>query len=557
MRNHKKIYLSAITLVIAGLVITSAVSLAAPVPTDSVSRHKQFSKQITMQPTDVALQSARAPAINADMITVAPAKTMNPLDTNPAFELPDDQLHPGYARVVAGDIHVAAYRTPVEGVGDVIWTFSTDGGVAWDLGITFHIQGGAALEGDYPAVRLWEGNRFFGTMISPGFGDGAFIFTLDIPDPTNYETWVGGGADWSSLGFFDCLDVDIACDSSQEDYEWGFNSMVMSTTHPNGPMNDGPCAQFADPTNPNQIYISWFAVDGCSNTRLDIDRPTKNAYFVYDITNSEVDDNSTIWVRRTNFENPTAQGATVGGNLVSSGLGNLTNPAIAANGGVQVILAETDAFGDKDIVCFVGDIETGLDVTFPFADAGDEEFPEIRYIQDNRYVATFYKDGSMYMSETEDLGETWTAPTLVDEAEGEPKYNDITEFGTKTMYQKAGDADTDLWIADLAVYYTPDLFIEDISGIIGVSATVKNNETATANATGVKTVIKVQGGILGRIDVEKENITGLDIGESITVKTDIIFGLGKITVDVDVTCDQGVGAAETKSGFQVFIFSIV
>lgn len=103
----------------------------------------------------------------------------------------------------------------------------------------------------------------------------------------------------------------------------------------------------------------------------------------------------------------------------------------------------------------------------------------------------------------------------------------------------------------------PILEIIVIEGGLGVSAIVKN--TGNADATDVLWNISVTGGILKLIDVAVEDtLAGLAVDEeSEPLKTGLFFGLGKIAIDVTVTCDEGFSDSETATGMQIIIFTRV
>jgi len=96
---------------------------------------------------------------------------------------------------------------------------------------------------------------------------------------------------------------------------------------------------------------------------------------------------------------------------------------------------------------------------------------------------------------------------------------------------------------------SPDLKI-DITGDIGVNAVIMNN--GTANASGIEWQIHVEGGILGKINKTINGTVDIPVGESKTVGTGILFGLGPITITVKVADEE-----KTAEGTQFIIFSKV
>jgi len=75
----------------------------------------------------------------------------------------------------------------------------------------------------------------------------------------------------------------------------------------------------------------------------------------------------------------------------------------------------------------------------------------------------------------------------------------------------------------------------------------------TANASNVSWSITIFGGFLNRIHKEKTGtIQSMSIGTLDTVKNDIFFGLGTITIVVTVGSDEGAYNQQTAQGFQLF-----
>jgi hypothetical protein len=101
------------------------------------------------------------------------------------------------------------------------------------------------------------------------------------------------------------------------------------------------------------------------------------------------------------------------------------------------------------------------------------------------------------------------------------------------------------------------LEVGTLKGGFGVATTVQNIGIATA--TNVSWNITVTGGLLGLIHkTTKDTITSLAAGEvSDPLKTGLFLGLGKITITVTVTCDQGVSAEKTATGTQLVILTLI
>jgi|GEM_PF-4332004 len=93
----------------------------------------------------------------------------------------------------------------------------------------------------------------------------------------------------------------------------------------------------------------------------------------------------------------------------------------------------------------------------------------------------------------------------------------------------------------------PALSIGKIVGGIGVSTVVKNN--GTAEATKVSWDITLDGTLIfiGKSSGGVE--TSIAEGTQTSIKTGFVFGIGKTTIKVSATCDEGKTAEKTASAF--------
>lgn len=94
-------------------------------------------------------------------------------------------------------------------------------------------------------------------------------------------------------------------------------------------------------------------------------------------------------------------------------------------------------------------------------------------------------------------------------------------------------------------------FTIDISGGLGVIATITNN--GAGDAVNVPCEITVQGGILGLVNKVKSEYLNIPVGDLQTVSTGLFFGLGPVTITVEV------GVIETTTSgkmFGPFVFGV-
>jgi len=351
------------------------------------------------------------------------AKEYTPLASNPLFDYPGDQLHPAFARTDAGLISAAFYNV----------TF--DGGVYWDVG------------GDYPSIKRWNDTRFFGTFVTdPSDYDGGATYLFEF----NSTTYVLYGWDFS-FGWYGMIDADIACDDSQNTWEWGICSYVISCDYPGYEYTNGPTILFANDTDPSVVYISWYYYDGCVHTDVDIDLVSHGMYAVYDWLNTS-SGNWELLVRLKDFAEPLTGYDAL---FEIAGTANLINPSVAVDNDNLVILAETDENGNKDIICYYtddGDIEN-LQTSFVVSDVDDEIYPDVRHVVDQTFVCTFVKDGNLFASQTEDGGATWSVPIQINDNDGkvveEYKASDLCEKAKKVLWEESDNQDIDIFISDV------------------------------------------------------------------------------------------------------------
>ena len=533
MKSIKKtIYLVAITLVIAGLVLSSAASTPISKPETS---------SVKVIKTDKVAQKLAVPTKQMSSSLQQMAST---LASTPAIEAEGDQIHPAFGRTITG-VHMTAYKDV--DFGQMIWTFSTDDGTSYDPGVYYEIGG------DYPSIKLWQGTTMFGTHVTD-FNDanGGAPYLFSCTNPADSLTYSLLSWDFSTMGWHDMMDADIGVDSSQLAHEWGVSAYVMSTTYASGGHNgytNGPTILYADPADPNQGYISWYWVNNTAHTDGEIDHSTITSYSVYD-QDENLSGNFKLLVRVMDFEDP-VNGADNLYEIV--GAGSLTYPAIACQNDNLVLLAQTNEAGNSDIVCYYStEGINSLQTSFVVSSAAEELYPDVRHVDGTTFVCTFVKEDKLYMSTSTDGGATWGVAEEIDTCISEYKTADITDAGAQGMFEKSNGADIDLYLTTLAgAPDVPIIKVKSIAGGLGISAVIKNEGTAAG--TNVTWTIHVTGGILGLINKTKsDTITSLAVGEELTIKSGILFGFGAITITVTADLDT-----MTASGTQLIIFSKV
>ncbi len=158
--------------------------------------------------------------------------------------------------------------------------------------------------------------------------------------------------------------------------------------------------------------------------------------------------------------------------------------------------------------------------------------------------------GSAYMYTR--TGTTWTERQKL--TASDPGLRDhfgvsVALSGNTAIIGAMNDDDMGIDSGSAYVFTRPDLTF-NITGGFGVKATIKNNGTIDANS--VIWQIHVEGGILGLINKTVNGTLDISVGETKTVGTGMLFGLGALSITAKVGDDE-----KTSTGTQFIIFSKV
>ena len=366
--------------------------------------------------------------------------------------LTGNETHPSISIDSFGNIF-AAYDFDVDNT--IQWIYSTDDGNTW-YSISNSVTDIEGFE-KYPSIDYWgSDSRFFGTFLTPqenSNGGKIYILEYEIGSIPIVSFW-----DFSKYGMSNMTDIDISCDDSKEEYEFGVISTVMDTTYETGPVDNGPFLLYTNPDDEDNGIVMWEEkYSGCLHTDIDIDHSSKMGYAVYDWFNDS------IWkllLWEFDFEN-TAD--VYNKTYVINQTSNLRYPSVASYDDNLLIVAETDENGNKDIICKFSNNSSNdgdFDTVLVASTLDDESFPEISWVNGSNFVCTFTKNNDLYMTITEDGGETWSTAVIVNNntgsVENEYKNSDISEHGQICIWQDVRGLDRDVYISDLDVNKIPE-----------------------------------------------------------------------------------------------------
>jgi hypothetical protein len=541
-----KLYLLAITLVIAGLLITSATSM--PVTSDLKDTQSE------PQPQYMVVHRESLKPMNSGGSSGSGALPLFAGQQITAGEY--DEYRPSISVDASGRFFIA-----FEGIGEdlvtyyPIVTYSEDGGATWaDAG--YWPDSAGSIKPDVDCNT----HGFYGTFDPPAGAD-AQIWFIDATDITNI---LGGPWDFTGTGLeqFENMHIGTYTHEGPEGDPgvWNFGGIAFTGYNGYQGADVSGCPYILYPTSDGYATIGWITnTAGCKHASFDIDQLKNYSYAAYD---QLVTGKYQLLVRKDNFGgwtyNPPPADYWTHPYVNSKkiiGVGNLTYPDVIAELNHVIIVAQSDEAGNQDIVCYYSaNGGSSYANTIVTSGAEDEISPQLAWIKEGVAVCTYLKGTEAYFRKTTDYGATWSDETRVSDEVIDPVEDHAMSIcgmngNAYAIWQDGRGDNVDIYWDLFTTEAAPNVQIGTVAGGIGkVTMEVKN--IGTGAASNVPWTISVKGGILHRINVTTSDvISSIAAGGAQTVQTDkFIFGFGALSVQLTAGAATG-----TKTGRVILI----
>jgi hypothetical protein len=434
----KPLFICAITLVIAGLLITSA-AISVPQRYSEETAKEKSNEQIKLEKQRYynSIKAISSKKLEEQRLTMPTEKTVV-ANTDMSKELAtlpgqgfgilqtDDAEKPAIESDGNGNMLLGyEYHNATE---DLIWYAGYDNGykpTGWV--VSWPIPGAET----YPSLDYWGQSPedlplMMGTFVTPPeLNSGGSVHRTEF-NGTNITTspWtVMWTTNWTGYGWYGMKMSDIACDNSQEVWEYGFCSLVTSSTYDSGsgPVGVDVC-HITYSTGPAQSTISWLVgLEDCGTTMCAIDKgtsPKKWTYAVYDHFDSDFNQWE-LTIRQDDFADWDGwfDGCTWYFNDPNVWI---RDPAVAVYDDKFCILTEIVNISadptDTDIICwydenYSGEICSGsMNISVVAGSMFAEGNPKVAHVSGDTFFATFTLNQTLFYSISTNAGVNWTPP---------------------------------------------------------------------------------------------------------------------------------------------------
>jgi hypothetical protein len=217
------------------------------------------------------------------------------------------------------------------------------------------------------------------------------------------------------------------------------------------------------------------------------------------------------------------------------------NPDLTTSNGNCYCICEVDG----SIVCYYShDNGENFDSAVVTSNG---QYPKVSTIGDT-VVCTFIRNGNVYSAISEDFGVQWEENNAINSESGSvlEDENSVDISGVNLVWTDLRGDSNQIFFDKAGAASVPILEIDDLSGGLGVKATIIN--TGTAEATDVAWSITFNGGVFFGSETEGI-IESLAPGDSTTISSGFVIGLGNTEITIKVGNIQ-----EQKNGNVILFF---
>jgi hypothetical protein len=447
----------------------------------------------------------------------------------------DDESHPSIDLDYNGNPFLLYHSRPDLFSSAIFMQRSLDGGVTWPEDLIWFWEW-EDLSAINPEINFVDGVRAFG--VHELAEQDPFLYFhdyVDIEDPTSWAMYYfdrSGAATYvteTSLG----ANVDgVVALGSIQDYQGDeyFEDTLLITWDADN---------FNDDTADGGVYWLNKDNDGYSipYSNLCADAGDK-VFFVFQ--REPFDDTSQIACAYCKVDEFTLYSDWRQSTVAASSRYNNSFPDVSVSGNKAFVAFMSDKNGNQDI--YVASSTSGsFWQRYQVTDSVDDEMYPTISANGDEVTVLFMKNGNLYSTSSEDAGKTWDTPQMINDEENtiveEFKNTDVS--GTYGVWTDNRNDNNDIFFEEVGL--APFLVIDEIKGGFGLQITFSN--VGNAPAEDIMWTIDVEGGFL-LTGSHSEGIVTIAIDSSVTVKSDLIFGLG--SVSITATCGD---ATKSTSGF--------